>query len=137
MVVKNILLALIGFCGGATIASAIFAILLSIKIVNRMAYVSKTTAYIRWYEECTMWGLILANVVIIFGVELYVPEMVGIFVSFFIGIFSGTFLVSLAETIKILPMGLYRGNVKKGLGIIVFIMAAAKLIGSMLALIWF
>ncbi|MBE5964787.1 MAG: stage V sporulation protein AB [Lachnospiraceae bacterium] len=132
--IKNVVLIIAGFSGGAMIAAAIFAIIVSVRVINRAAYITKTQKFIRAYEECAIWGVIFANIVFIFDVSLPLNAVAVGAVAFFMGTFTGVFLASLAETLKVMPIGLRRSKLTMGLGIVILILALGKMCGGFIGL---
>lgn len=63
---KGFILGLIGLSSGFTVASALFALIATIGVLNRLAQVTRSAKNIRWYEICYMAGGIIGN-----GVYLY------------------------------------------------------------------
>ena len=69
---KGFILGLIGLSSGFTVASALFALIATIGVLNRLAQVTRSAKNIRWYEICYMAGGIIGN-----GVYLYQMPLPG------------------------------------------------------------
>lgn len=131
-ILKMILLGIFGFAGGAISASGFFAILTIVGVINRFAKVTHTAKHIKLYEDMIIIGATLGNVLVLFKLVIHVG-MVGCAVFGLIsGIFIGSFLVCLAETIKALPIFIRRVRISNGLGYIILFLAFGKGIGSLM-----
>lgn len=53
---RNAAVALIGLSSGFTVAAALFALIATIGVLNRLAQVTRSADSIRWYEICFMAG---------------------------------------------------------------------------------
>ena len=116
---------LIGAMSGVFTAAGLFALITSVGVINRYADVSGTSRHVSLYEECIIIGATAANAV-------YVLGMTGCIIFGLIsGIFIGTFLISLAETVKALPIFVHRAKAGTGLGFIVAATAAGKALGQL------
>lgn len=130
--VKSILLCFIGFSGGVVISGAVFAFIAIIGIVPRLAQKTKTSNYIKWYEDMIIVGGIFGATTIMIDYYIPTPTMLVIFYSFCIGIFFGCLAVSLAEVLDAIPIITRRVKVREGIKIFIFALALGKLIGSLM-----
>ena len=118
---------LIGVMSGVFTAAGLFALITSVGVINRYADVSGTSRHVSLYEECIIIGATAANAVYVLGITVRIG-MTGCLIS---GIFIGTFLISLAETVKALPIFVHRAKAGTGLGFIVAATAAGKALGQL------
>ena len=93
----------IGAMSGVFTAAGLFALITSVGVINRYADVSGTSRHVSLYEECIIIGATAAN----------------------------AFLISLAETVKALPIFVHRAKAGTGLGFIVAATAAGKALGQL------
>ena len=63
---REIFLGMLGLCMGTTIASGVVAFIISLGIVPRFAGITGSAAQVRLYEECSMLGAVLGNVVFLY-----------------------------------------------------------------------
>lgn len=122
---------LIGAMSGAFTAAGLFALITSVGVINRYADVSGTSRHVFWYEECIIIGATAANAVYVLGITVRIGIAGCIIFGLISGIFIGTFLISLAETVKALPIFVHRAKAGTGLGFIVAAIAAGKALGQL------
>ena len=118
---------LIGAMSGVFTAAGLFALITSVGVINRYADVSGTSRHVSLYEECIIIGATAANAVYVLRIGMTGCIIFGL-IS---GIFIGTFLISLAETVKALPIFVHRAKAGTGLGFIVAATAAGKALGQL------
>lgn len=123
---------LVGACAGSITAAGLFAVISSVGIINRIADVSNTKEYLLFYEEVTIIGAVLGNIVWIFDVHMPLGQVGVLLYGLLSGMFIGLFLVSLAETIKGLPVFIRRVRIGTGLGVVVVAIALGKLLGHII-----
>ena len=115
----------IGAMSGVFTAAGLFALITSVGVINRYADVSGTSRHVSLYEECIIIGATAANAVYVLGITVRIG------MTLISGIFIGTFLISLAETVKALPIFVHRAKAGTGLGFIVAATAAGKALGQL------
>lgn len=125
-------LGLFAYAGGALSASGFFAILTILGVVNRFAKVTRTAKYIKLYEDMIVIGATLGNVLIVFQFGLPIGYVGCTIFGLVSGIFIGSFLVCLAETIKALPIFIRRVRISSGLGYIILCLGLGKGIGALI-----
>ena len=118
----------IGAMSGVFTAAGLFALITSVGVINRYADVSGTSRHVSLYEECIIIGATAANVL---GITVRIGMTGCIIFGLISGIFIGTFLISLAETVKALPIFVHRAKAGTGLGFIVAATAAGKALGQL------
>ncbi len=99
---KNIGLGFIGGACGFTVSAALFALIATIGVLNRLAQVTRSARFIRWYEVCFMAGGIIGNVLYIYQwmIPVSLSAVMGAF-GLFIGIYVGCFIGALAEVVNV------------------------------------
>lgn len=133
MIAVRILLLLIGgACAGALTSAGYFAVVSSLGMINRTAVVTKTTRWLVCYEEIMAAGAILGNLWIVFGWRIPLGCVGIVLYGTFAGMFTGLFVVSLAETAKALPIFMRRSRIKIGLGWIILMIGVGKAVGHLL-----
>lgn len=132
-IVQQIVLAVVGASAGGVIAAGVFAFFVIIGAITRLIGSTKTKEHILLYETVTMLGGILGNIEdiyefpILFGGNLFM----GIF-GVSVGIFVGCLVMSLAETLKALPVISRRIHLAVGLPYVVLSIGIGKMIGALL-----
>lgn len=132
MLIRYVILAVTGFCGGVLVATGLFALITMLGIINRYAQDTKTAVDIMWYEECVIWGASLGSIIYIFDISLRVGNIGIAFFGLMGGIYAGCLSVALAEVIKAFPIMIKRINISRGIGTIILLFAISKGIGSLI-----
>lgn len=131
-----IILALIGATCGAITAGGLFSLITTVKIINRYAEITDTVDNIIWYEESVIIGASVCNALYMLNFRINAGVGIGtvacVFFGLLAGMFVGTFLISLAETVKGLPIFLHRMKLSTGLGYVITAIAFGKALGQML-----
>ncbi|MDO5381618.1 MAG: stage V sporulation protein AB [Eubacteriales bacterium] len=126
-----ILFILAGLSAGAITSTGLFALISSIKLINRYADVTGTNNYVFLYEEMIIAGATIGNIVSIFQLPVHGGLPLIIIFGLVSGIFIGTFFVCLAEMVKALPVFMHRTGIKNCIGFIVLSIALGKCIGQL------
>ncbi len=132
MILKQILLGIIGLSSGFGVAGGMFAVVLSIGVINRLAGKTHTAHRILVYEDSVLLGAIAGNLVSIFSLSVPIGMLGEIFFGIFSGIFAGCLAIAIAEILQVFPVLMRRLHIHKGLGIILISMALGKTLGSLL-----
>ncbi len=130
---KQVLLVLIGLSAGGIIAAGVFAFLAMIGVFPRLIGKTKTNRHILLYETMIILGGILGNIWDIYEIPLGFGGnlFLGVYGTS-VGIFVGCLVMSLAETLKALPVISRRLNLGVGLQYIILSLGFGKLIGSLI-----
>lgn len=131
-----------GLCAGGVIAAGVFAFLAMIGVFPRVIGRTKTSEHILLYETVIILGGVLGNVLdlyefpLLFGADSMGNPVFGhLFLGLFglgAGLFIGCLVMSLAETLKALPVISRRIRLAVGLQYIILSVALGKLSGSLL-----
>lgn len=130
MWIRQIAIVVIGFASGGAIASAIFALIVKLGILTRLASWTKTTRDMKMYENFILLGGIAGNLVTLYDFPLRLGVLAQIIPGMFFGIYIGCFYMALAEALHAMPVLMRRINVKKGVGCILLCMALGKACGA-------
>ena len=137
MYLKQALLFVIGSSAGGIVAAGVFAFLAIIGIFPRLIGTTGTKAHVILCETMMIIGGIFGNLM-----DLYhAPQMFGGIVmlggwGLSIGIFVGCLVMSLAETLKALPVLARRIHLAIGLQYVIAAIAAGKLLGSVIYFVY-
>ena len=135
MWIKKIFLAVIGLSAGTMVAAGFFAFITAIGVVTTYAQRTKTAAYIKTYENILAAGAILGNAWWSLGIHFGMSGAGIIFTAvsgLCYGIFVGSMIIALAETIKTIPVFFRRAKITMGLPVIIIAFALGKCIGNLL-----
>lgn len=133
MLLKMAALAVFGLCAGGVIAAGIFAFLAIIGVFPRLIGKTGTKEHIMLYETVIILGGVMGNVLDLFEF----PVLFGgtwFLAAFGIssGIFVGCLVMSLAETLKTLPVINRRIHLSVGIQYVIFAIGLGKTLGSLL-----
>lgn len=130
MLIKSVLLSLIGLAAGVSIAGGVFAFIVMIGVLPRLA--GRThTAWAYWqYENAAIIGGFIGNIISIFSPNIPIGNIgIGIF-GLFSGMYVGCFAMALAEVLNVMPIFSRRIHLKEGMPYIVVAMAIGKAVGA-------
>ena len=125
-----LIIALFGLGAGAITAGGYFAVVTTVGVVTRFAQYTNTAKRIRLYESLIMAGAISGNILFVFGPRLRIWGGAMAAFGLFAGIFTGCFLMSLAETVKGVPIFIRRARLTMGLRFLIIVLALGKSVGS-------
>lgn len=124
-----------GLCGGGITAAGYFAFITAIGVVTNFAKRTHTGGKITKYEDMLAAGAILGNISWTFSLgvsflPLWLKTVILILVGLFSGIFIGSIIVALAETINAIPVFFKRAKIAVGVSILIVFFALGKSIGN-------
>lgn len=132
MLLKNAFLGFFGLASGGIIAAGVFAFLTMIGIFPRLINKTKTKGRIMLYETVIIIGGTLGNIMDIFEFPINFGGNVLLAVwGLSVGIFVGCLVMSLAETLKALPIFSRRICLGTGLQYLVLSIGAGKMAGAL------
>ena len=121
-----------GLAAGAVTAAGYFALITSVGMINRAAASTGTTKSIFFYEECLLFGVVTGNCLSMFNISIDIGTAGIVMYGVFSGMFIGLLVVSLAETLKALPIFIRRVRIGSGLGIIILMIGLGKAAGHII-----
>ena len=130
---REALLGAVGLCMGMTIASGVVAFIISLGIVPRFAGITRSATRVRLYEDCSMVGAVLGNLLFLYQEALPLGNAGLAVYGSFSGIFLGSWVVALGEVVNIYAILVRRIGLVKGIGLVILSMALGKVVGSL----WF
>lgn len=138
MIWKIILLWIIGISSGIMVSAGVFTVLFVVGLVPRFAGRTDTARCELFYEECLIFGAVLADVISVFPIKGSLgscPDILLtvllIFIGMFAGIFFGCLSIALAEVLDGIPIFARRVKLKMGVSIAVLAVALGKIAGSL------
>lgn len=133
MLRENILLAFIGLAAGSIVAAGVFAFLAIIGVFPRLIGKTKTKEQIVLYETVIIVGGALGNILDIFEFPLnFGGNFLLAACGLSVGIFVGCLVMSLAETLKALPVISRRIHLAVGLQYLILSIGLGKLTGALI-----
>ena len=135
MFLKYVLLALICFASGLTIATGIFAFLAKLGVIPRLLARTNTAKHTALFENGIIRGGSLGNLYSLFQPKLPFLGMPGmIAIGLFSGIFIGCLAMAIAETLDVIPYFISRSKLKMGISAIIIAIALGKGSGALFQL---
>lgn len=139
MFLRQALLFFVGISAGGIIAAGIYAFLAIIGIFPRLIGTTGTKSHILLCETMMIIGGILGNIMNLFWIprlSLVLSSSVGILIlgvwGMATGVFVGCLVMSLAETLKALPVLSRRIHLSVGIQYMIISIAIGKFVGSMI-----
>lgn len=139
MVWKIILLWIIGISSGIMVSAGVFTVLFVVGLVPRFAGRTDTARCELFYEECLIFGAVLADVLSVFpikgslgGSPRILLTVLLVLIGIFAGIFVGCLSIALAEVLDGIPIFARRVKLKMGVSIAVLAVALGKIAGSLI-----
>ena len=121
-----------GFCGGAVVATALAAFIISLGIIPRYAGITHTAKHILLYEDFLMLGSILGNLVFVYKFSLPLGQIGEGIIGLFFGMFLGSWIIALGEVVNLFAITATRTGLKQGAGLIGLSIALGKSLGSLM-----
>lgn len=139
MVWKIILLWIIGISSGIMVSAGVFTVLFVVGLVPRFAGRTDTARCELFYEECLIFGAVLADVLSVFpirgslgsGSHILLTVLL-VMIGIFAGIFVGCLSIALAEVLDGIPIFARRVKLKMGVSTAVLAIALGKIAGSLI-----
>lgn len=125
-------LGFLGICFGIIVASGAAAFVISLGLVPRYAGITRTAQNVRLYEDCSMLGAFLGNVLFLYSGRLSLGNSGLAIYGVFAGVFLGSWIIALGEVVNIFSIMARRIGITKGIGLIIIVMAVGKTLGSLL-----
>lgn len=142
MLLKRLFLAFFGLSAGSVIAAGVFAFLAIIGVFPRLIGKTNTKNHILLYETFIILGGTAGNVVYLFKLPVPLSRLApadfgaaGFGLAIFglaVGVFVGCLIMSLAETLKTLPVISRRIHLTVGLQWLILGIALGKCFGALL-----
>ena len=136
MFLRQSLLVFIGLCAGGVIAAGVYAFLAIIGVFVRLMGKTGTRKHIFLYETVIILGGVLGNILDIYEFPIVIGGVFGNLLlaicGLSVGIFVGCLVMSLAETLKALPVISRRIHLSVGLQYLILALAAGKMTGSLI-----
>lgn len=133
-----ILLIIAGFSGGFVTAASFVAFIAMLGIFPKIAAKTKTANECMLYENCLIFGILLATMVQFFLVYnsagfysgALPPPVIGIFILCLIGVLGGIyigFLIGgLSEVLNVIPIYARKAHIQKWICLVIYFIAAGK-----------
>lgn len=127
-----ILTILIGFAGGLAIGASVTAFFIVLGVTARIIEWSKKKEYLLFFQISMVLGALLSCLVYFFDFTLKHLDFLTIPLGFLLGIFVGTIIAALTETLDIISVAVNKLGLAKWMYIIVMVILLGKVAGSLL-----
>lgn len=129
---RSAFLCLVGVSAGGIISAGVFAFLAIIGVYPRLIGRTRTKGHILLYETMIIIGGAFGNILDIFEFPVRFGGSAALAVfGAASGIFVGCLAMSLAETLKAIPVIIHRIRLSVGLQYVVAVLALGKMLGSL------
>lgn len=142
MMLKSIFLCVMGFSFGILVSAGVFTVLFVVGLVPRFMGKTNTAKYEIFYEECIIFGSIIACFFSVFPISgslgdfmarmPFLLQLILVVMGGFAGIFVGCLAIALSEVLDGIPIFARRVKLKMGIDIAIFSVAIGKVIGSLI-----
>ena len=132
MWMKQIFMAAAGFSCGLAVAGGLFALIIALGLVAEFADQTHTAKHILLYEDAVAAGGILGNLMSVYRFIVPAGSVgVGIF-GLCSGVFVGAWAMALTEIVNIVPIFTRRIDMRRGLALVIAVMALGRTAGSLI-----
>ena len=132
MLVQQMVLALIGFSAGVVVSAGLFALIVEIGILTDFADRTHTANHILLYEDCTVLGGIIGNLIVLFPIKIVgIKFMLPIF-GLLAGVFVGGWSMALAEVLNVFPVFIRRIKIVRYTTAFIISIAIGRSLGSLI-----
>lgn len=135
MWVRLIILALIGASAGLMVSAGLFALIVEIGILTDFADRTHTADKILLYEDCTVLGGIIGNILSIFQVKIVGLQFLLPVLGIFSGIFVGGWSMALAEIMNVFPVFIRRLKIVRYTTAFIVSIAVGRSLGALIYLV--
>lgn len=132
MNIQNVIMAVSAFSGGFLVAGGVIAVIVGLGIVTRLVGITHTAKENRWYESMIFTGAIFGNMLTVYRIPLSLGRAGLLILGVSAGIYTGGWIMALAEMVHIFPIFSRRIGITTGIGMIIWSLALGKILGSLL-----
>ncbi len=126
----------IGISFGAAVAAGLFAFLVTVGVMTRLAAGTKTARYVMLYETVAIFGVGIANAVDLFRIPLTDGPAWRTLCGLSCGVFVGCLAAALAEVVNVFPVMMRRIKLRLGMLYIILSFAVGKGFGAWYQLLY-
>ncbi len=130
-VLKAVFLIIIGLAGGLAVGAGMVAFLTVLGIAPRLAQVTRTAHYIKWYENSIVAGAVFFTWTGLQDMLFHLPKDITLLFGLFAGMFVGLLAAALTEVLNVLPILAKRIKLVDKLIWLLMAMVFGKVLGSL------
>ncbi len=128
---KLLILCVLGLAGGVVAAAGVFASVVILGLVPRLAQKTHTASHLLLYETMMALGLTAGTATMAFSEWLTISTLWEVPIGLAHGVFVGCLAISIAEILDVIPIVGRRLNLKGGLPYVMGAMALGKAMGAL------
>ena len=142
---RIVLLWIIGISSGIMVSAGVFTVLFVVGLIPRFAGRTDTARCELFYEECLVFGAIIADILSVYPINGSLGELTAqvshanvllttilVLIGAFAGIFVGCLSIALSEVLDGIPIFARRVKFKMGVSIAVLAIALGKAAGALI-----
>ncbi len=120
-----------GIGSGVIISGGVVAFISLVGLIPIIALRTCTEKHSMAFGNVIILGAISGSLLSMWPVVFHIPKIIIILIGLGFGIFTGALIVSLAEILDFIPILDRRIKIKKGISLLIYSIAAGKLIGAL------
>lgn len=129
---QKVIMAVSAFSCGFLVAGGVIALIVGLGIITRLAGITHTAKENRWYESMIFLGALFGNCLTVYQIPVPLGRAGLLLIGLSFGIYTGGWIMALAEMVHIFPVFARRIGITTGAGLIIWSLAGGKMIGSLL-----
>jgi len=130
MFFEQLLLGMIGLAAGGITAGAVYAFIVAIGLVQRLAVKTGTAHRVGLYEDSIILGGTLGSILYFYPFSIPGGQVLCGILGICYGVFVGSLIMCLAETLDVFPILSRRFRLAGGLQYVIFSLALGKMLGA-------
>lgn len=135
MLIRQGIIALIGVSAGVVVSAGLFALIVELGILTDFADRTHTADKILLYEDCTIAGGIIGNILSVFSLKIIGVDFLLPIFGLLSGIFVGGWSMALAETLNVFPVFIRRMKIVRYTGAFIISIALGRGAGALIHLL--
>ena len=137
MMIREFVVAFVGFAGGLAVGSGFVAFLTVLGVIPRLTQLTKTMKWIATYEWGVVLGAVVSSWVSLRDPLLSFPPIVTSVIGLFSGVVVGMLAAALTEVLNVFPILAKRLGIDEQIVMLLMAMVFGKVAGSLFHWIYF
>ena len=129
---QKVIMAVSAFSCGFLVAGGVIALIVGLGIITRLTGITHTAKENRWYESMIFLGALFGNCLTVYQIRMPFGRAALLLIGLSSGIYTGGWIMALAEMVHIFPVFARRIGITTGAGLIIWSLAGGKMLGSLL-----
>ena len=130
IIARYAVLWMIGLGSGFFVAGGVIALVIGLGIVTRYAGITHTAVHCKLYETCILFGGMFGTLLTVYGFTPFLGRFMLMILGLSAGIYVGSWILALAEVVKMFPIFARRIGITRGTGFLIVSIAMGKVLGS-------